>query len=157
MPGEQPSADASAGKLGRRGRRTLVAAMAVAALALGITGWRIADDHGRLGGIAVASFATERLRSYHSRLRLGHSGMISIFRNDGVLLTRQPAAPDTLGRSYVGTPLFDAAANTGSHGLFTTRFRSDGIQRRAAIRHVDGMPLLVSAGLAEDEILAPLA
>lgn len=289
MPGEQPSADASAGKLGRRGRRTLVAAMAVAALALGITGWRIADDHrfvqqiydlrltnisnavaegtrlalgtlddslktlaeiqsvqggeistdmlrllrestpgslelfvldptgrivatstdesvagvelggsethrwhldhpgeglyvsspllgfigagtgetlvrisrswrddhGRLGGIAVASFATERLRSYHSRLRLGDSGVISIFRNDGVLLTRQPAAPDTLGRSYVGTPLFDAAANTGSHGLFTTRFRSDGIQRRAAIRHVDGMPLLVSAGLAEDEILAP--
>jgi len=58
--------------------------------------WR--DDHGRLGGISVASFATERLRSYHSRLRLGDSGVISQ-RRDLDLPQRRCAAHTTACRA----------------------------------------------------------
>ena len=115
---------------------------------------RLSKPDGSFGGVVVGTLDLEYFQSLFANLSLGANGEVTLFRNDGTLIARKPFRLAAIGRDLSSAPLFQLypAARTG-HFEFTSR--TDGVPRRFTFGQVKNLPLVVSVGLAVDDIYAP--
>lgn len=109
---------------------------------------------GTLVGVAIASVNPEYLQSVFRAVRNGLHGTVSLFRRDGVLLTRLPQdGAEGIGVSMAGTELFRVHLPMSEGSVFheTT---PDGQDRITAYRATPIWPLVLSISRSEDEELA---
>lgn len=78
-------------------------------------------------------------------------GRIQLLRDDGIVMLREPAEDDAIGRDVAGRPLFRATAE-GDRGV--VRLTDDaGIERLVAFQRLAGYPLLITTGVLTDTVL----
>lgn len=107
---------------------------------------------GSFGGVVVASIDPFYFGRTFDELDIGHSGFISISRQDGSLLARKNMTSDIFGQNVFSSQLFQAAIqNKSGFGKFTTII--DGQSRLASYRSIPDIPLIIFAGFDEDEFM----
>ncbi|WP_175426372.1 response regulator [Azospirillum brasilense] len=109
---------------------------------------------GTLLGVAIASVNPEYLQSVFRAVRNGLHGMVSLYRRDGVLLTRLPQdGTEGIGTPMAGMDLFRVHLPTSEGGVFQET-APDGQERITAYRATPIWPLVLAVSRSEDEELA---
>ncbi|AWJ85222.1 hybrid sensor histidine kinase/response regulator [Azospirillum sp. TSH58] len=114
----------------------------------------IRSADGTLLGVAIASVNPEYLQGVFRAVRNGLHGMVSLYRRDGVLLTRLPQdGAEGIGAPMAGTDLFRVHLPTSEGGVFHET-APDGQARITAYRATPIWPLILAVSRSEDEELA---
>jgi PAS domain S-box-containing protein len=113
---------------------------------------RIDDASGAFGGIAVVAVDPAYFTDFYQRLALGTKGVVQLVRLDGVALARRHSGETSFGDDLRASLLLARAAET-ERGSFVSRGRVDGEARQQSYRVLADYGLVVSAGLALDELL----
>ena len=106
---------------------------------------------GRFAGMVTAAVPTSYFDHVLKDVAVGPSGSVVIRHIDKSLITRQPPVEGSAGTpgdqkvSAEFAALLDSGVGTG---LFHTRNTPDGFERSYAFRHVNGLPLVVTVGMA---------
>jgi diguanylate cyclase (GGDEF)-like protein/PAS domain S-box-containing protein len=85
---------------------------------------------------------------------LGRDGIASVLHRDGRLVVRADNGARHTARDLRATPLYAEQLPGGEQGVFDSRSPIDGVDRMIAYRALAGYPLVVSVGIARDELLA---
>lgn len=115
---------------------------------------RLAAPDGSFAGIVSGTLKLDFIRERLESAALGKHGVASLFRDDGVLLIQNIASNANIGADWSRAEVFKHAAEQGS-GTFSSERSMDRVPRLFAFRRVPGFPLLVSAGIAREDVLAP--
>ena len=114
----------------------------------------IRGTDGTLLGVAVASVNPEYLQSVFRTVRNGLHGTVSLYRRDGVLLTRLPQdGTEGIGTLMAGAELFRTHVPNAEGGVFPET-APDGHARITAYRVTPVWPLVLAISRSEDEELA---
>ncbi|MET0962486.1 MAG: EAL domain-containing protein [Noviherbaspirillum sp.] len=116
---------------------------------------RIDDPDGAFSGVVMVSVEPSYLATFNSQATLGQHGFLSVRGQDGKLFASKMG--HQLGDHpaiYATRPVFPHEPGSAVHG--GAGF-ADGHARIVAWHGVTGYPLVAVAGLAQDEVLEPLA
>ncbi|MBI1244928.1 MAG: PAS domain S-box protein [Alphaproteobacteria bacterium] len=116
---------------------------------------RFKDKFGNDAGFVAMTLDLGYFREFHGSLDVGKSGTIALWRDDGMLLTRQPADLDQIGRTYSG-PMLEGLRAGKSEDSVLVRSPIDGIERRLSWRRIANLPVVASVALASSDYRAPL-
>ncbi|MFL7900127.1 response regulator [Azospirillum argentinense] len=109
---------------------------------------------GTLLGVAIASVNPEYLQSVFRAVRNGLHGTVSLYRRDGLLLTRLPQdGGEGIGSLMAGTDLFRVHLPVSEGSVFHET-APDGQARITAYRATPIWPLVLAISRSEDEELA---
>jgi diguanylate cyclase (GGDEF)-like protein/PAS domain S-box-containing protein len=115
---------------------------------------RLADDQGRFQGIVVTAVRTDYFEQFFSKLDVGTNGAVALWSDDLLLVARWPRQDAQRGRKLAGTPIPQALAAGQTTGSFSRTTQIDRLPRLIAFRKVEGLPFVITVGLAEKEFLA---
>lgn len=115
---------------------------------------RINLPDGGFGGVVLATLKMEYFKAFYDRFDIGRSGAIFIALDNGVMLLRRPFEPQALGRNIAALPLFSRYLPRGPVGTAVITSGQDGVTRINSYRRLEQYPLVVSAALSRDEVLA---
>ncbi len=119
---------------------------------------RIDDADGRFAGIVFTGVSSEGLRKLFAGVDIGQHGAISLRSTNLRLVARQTrdtTGPAPIGSNKVSVELSDQLQRSPQAGSYIARTAIDGIERANAYTAVAPYPLIVIAGLATDDFLAP--
>jgi diguanylate cyclase (GGDEF)-like protein len=113
---------------------------------------RVSGQEGVPGLVVQALLNLEYLQSFYGSLDMGKDASISIIRADGIMIARRPFRAADIGKN-VSKALWP---NIGDRveGNYQITALTDGIKRIYGFRRLEHMPLVITAGLSEDAILA---
>ena len=119
---------------------------------------RVSKPDGSFDGVVVTSLDLSQLETFFSSLEIGHGGVVSLVRLDGVLLAR--GGPDGPmghfdGLSITASPLFDALRQSPAGSYWNSSASSarlDGISRLMFYRVVPELPIVAVVGLTKQSI-----
>lgn len=115
---------------------------------------RINLPDGSFGGVALATIDMNYFRLFYERFSIGKKGAIFIANGKGILLLRRPFDESLLGRDISKFPIFHDYLPKSPVGTAVVQSRVDGVTRINSYRRVEEYPLVVSAALSQDEVLA---
>lgn len=116
---------------------------------------RISRPDGSFAGVAAATIPLSYLRDFYAGLDLGPSGVVGLLRDSGALLMRHPFVETAADADASQSALFRAYLRRPAQGLLRDRSPVDGIERLYAYRHSERYPLVITAALSYDALLAP--
>jgi len=99
---------------------------------------RLDDDQGHFAGVVVANVDLEELNQFYRTVDVGAGSAVSLVRDDGTLLVRNPRAPEAVGRK------FSALSVAPAEPLSTVRNPIDGRADFIAVASVRNTPLRLS-------------
>lgn len=116
---------------------------------------RLSKPGGSFAGVISAAINPEHFSRVYDTIDVGKDGSIVLAGFDGVIRAAAGLKGSIIGNSIIGTIPFqrfrrEAAASYLGDG------KSDGIRRLQSYRVVEGYPLLVMVGVAEQEVFAAL-
>jgi signal transduction histidine kinase len=114
---------------------------------------RIEDEDGHFAGMISSGIETAFFTDFYNTLVLGRGGYIAADTGHQVML-RQPNPEKYVGISVKGGKVVAAAAKTPS-GTLTTTSPLDGIERIVSYRTLPRYGVVISVGMAIDDVLAP--
>ena len=114
---------------------------------------RVERPDGSLIAIIVATIETGSFQTYYDTFDMGSGGAILLANADGTLLVRRPFAEANVGRDLSQSSLFQNYLSKAPAGIALTRSSTDGVVRLNSYRRLTRYPLVVSAALAEEDIL----
>ena len=121
---------------------------------------KIRSKSGKVLGIALTGLHVEFFSDFYKAISGASDRTFSLFRDDGVLMSRYPVREDFLGRSFrQGSVIALGLTNHSDYGASFTRTPrvtepGDTRARITSPRRVPDYPLLVNSVLYEDEFLA---
>ncbi len=104
-------------------------------------------------GIVVAAVDPAYVQRLYRDINVGRAGGLTLMGEDGMLLVRRPPDESIVGRRFPDAVLYARLATTPA-GSFESTSPLDGLARLTSYRQVSGYPLIVTASLSKDEILA---
>jgi len=114
---------------------------------------RVSDDQGNFIGVVACGIHAIYFTNFYNSLVLGQGGVIAAASPDGLIL-RQPNPELYAGRSVQGGQIFGASQVKPS-GTIIGPSQFDGIERINTYRRLKDYDIVVVAGMALDEVLAP--
>jgi len=114
---------------------------------------RVSDDQGNFIGVVACGIHATYFTNFYNSLVLGQEGVIAAASPDGLIL-RQPNPELYVGRS-VQNAQFLSALKENPTGTVQGASPFDGIERINAYRKLKDFNIVVVAGMALDEVLAP--
>lgn len=115
---------------------------------------RISHPDGSFAGVVVGSLRLAYFRDRFAGLSIGERDAITIFRNDGVVLVRNPYSLADLDRELDMPKDFQQFV-FGREGTFVGQLTPDGINRLYTFDAIEGTPLVIDVALAVDDVLEP--
>ncbi|WP_256080987.1 GGDEF domain-containing protein [Massilia sp. YIM B04103] len=115
---------------------------------------RLNRPDGRFAGVALATIKIEYFSDFFRRFNIGRDGAILLALDNGIMLVRRPFNPKTLGRDISRLPLFHEYLPKAPVATVTFTSGQDGVTRINSYRKLRQYPLVVSAALSRDEVLA---
>ena len=106
-------------------------------------------------GVLVFSISPQYIAASLAVPELGSGDVISLFRSDGSYLSRNRQLDSVMGTSVPPERPF-LQSGSSVHGNYRATAPVDGIRRLYGWRRLDDLPLVVSVGLEEDALLAPV-
>lgn len=116
---------------------------------------RVTSDDGSFGGIVSGTVKLSYFRDNFEAINLGARSTITLLRDDGVMLTQNTADDSRIGADWRKAGVFEHLARQPA-GTFWSERSMDGTPRAYAYRRVANLPLVVSVGMAQAEVLGPL-
>lgn len=113
---------------------------------------RIQAADGSFLGVALASISTDYFQSFYDTLNVGNLGHIALYRGDGRLLVRRPFVVEHLQMDLAAA--FRQATEDRAKGRYHGPSIYDGVIRLAAWQQLEDLPLIMTVGRAEDDVLA---
>ncbi|HZS83324.1 MAG TPA: ATP-binding protein [Stellaceae bacterium] len=113
---------------------------------------RVDRPDGSFGGVVAGSFHVDYIRRLFESVERGRNGSISLFRTDGMMMSRAPFDAREIGRDRSAAVLFKYLRQAPS-GSFVVSAAVDGVRRLYTYRRVGEVPLVLSFGQATDTIL----
>ncbi|MCC7346252.1 MAG: response regulator [Variibacter sp.] len=114
---------------------------------------RINNRDGSFGGVVVVSLDSNYLSRFFETIDVGSRGSIALLSADGTVLSRAARGGGGTGESLAGGALMQMFEDTAA-GTYVGKSELDGIERLFTYRLVRGYPLIVTVGMATDEIFA---
>jgi len=115
---------------------------------------RITLPDGSFGGVVVLSLDPGYFTRFYSDLQLGQGGVSALTGLDGIARARRAGEQDDFGSDLSASRLYERLATGEAAGSYLGRSPIDGVQRLMQFRRLEGYPLVVTAGLALDDVLA---
>lgn len=116
---------------------------------------RISRPDGSFAGVAAATIPLSYLRDFYAGLDLGPDGVIALLRDSGALLMRYPFVESAADADASRSTLFRAYLARPAQGLLRDRSPVDAVERLYAYRHSERYPIVVTAALSYDALMAP--
>jgi diguanylate cyclase (GGDEF)-like protein len=107
--------------------------------------------HGEFAGVIVASLSASKLVAFYESVDLGPDGAISLTGLDGIIRASAGLHGNMVGRTMAGSELL-RRVRTSDSGTYVSPGIVDGITRLISYRLVEGFPLAVWVGRAENEV-----
>lgn len=115
---------------------------------------RISNPDGSFAGVVVGSLRMAYFRDRFAGVSIGEHDTITVFRNDGVVLLRDPYS--LAGQnSESDLPLDFQRYLIGRDAAFAGILSRDGVNRLYAFDAIDDTPLVIDVALAVDDFLEP--
>ncbi len=114
----------------------------------------IRDAAGAFAGYFGVSVSVRELGELFQSIDIGPGGVIGLIRDDGRMMLRRPYDEDILSRGLPAQAVLAAWERLGQRGRFDARFRTDGVERLAAIEALPRFGLIAYAGLPKNEVEA---
>jgi PAS domain S-box-containing protein len=115
---------------------------------------RLSDAQGQFDGVIVISIEPAYLTKLYSSIDVGPAGTIATIGMDGVIRARAAHGVASFGEAVPPDVVAkDFAWAEG--GIVRIKSPVDGVQRLQAFKRVHDYPLVVTVGLAVDDVLAP--
>jgi PAS domain S-box-containing protein len=115
---------------------------------------RFNHPDGSFAGVVVAMLDVAYFQRFYATFDIGAKGAILLALRDGTVLVRRPVDPPIIGHSLATAPLFKDYLSKSPAGVAEIKSSTDAVVRLYTYQLVEDYPLLVSAALARDEILA---
>ncbi|HEV2678355.1 MAG TPA: ATP-binding protein [Aliidongia sp.] len=112
----------------------------------------IAPD-GSFDGVFVISLDPQYLSRFYDSVDIGSKGAVALVGTDGIVRARAAAGGAGIGQAILGASLLKAYA-VAPAGTYQAVSAIDGIDRVYSYRGVRAYPLIVSVGIAEQEVMA---
>jgi len=111
------------------------------------------DDAGRFSGFTLISVLPSAFEQAYATLRANTSASFALIRSDGAVLARHPVAarPGIVLDETTGFGRLIRQSPEG--GRYTSVSRVDDLERRFAVRKLDGLPVFVSSSVETREIV----
>ncbi|MGY2050354.1 response regulator [Methylobacterium sp. JK268] len=113
---------------------------------------RLTAPDGRFMGLVLAAIDLGYFDRFYRSLNLGGQSAISLWRRDGMLLTREPPVPG-VGR-FFRIKAFDPARLEARAGFYEIDDSMDGLRRFVSTRSARDYPLVVNVTRTREEVLA---
>jgi len=104
-------------------------------------------------GVIVGSIDPEQLGAFIETAQLGEHGSLILRNADNILLVSRGTATPAIGKKINSSPL-DTGLAQSPYGIYWGGGVVDGINRLVAYRKSDILPLVFTAGLAEDRVFS---
>ena len=117
---------------------------------------RITRADGSFGGVVVLSVDPGNFTAFYGKADLGARGLLELTGLDGVVRGRKIGTENRFGMDARRLPWFRHQVTQAQGSFVDDGQEVDGVARLLAWRRMDGYPLLVAVGTAEDEALAVL-
>lgn len=114
---------------------------------------RISKPDGSFGGIVVGSIHLAYFQQLFSKFSLGARGSLTLFRDDGVVLMREPYKTALVGRVVRPSWLFDRLA-VSHDGEIQAKSSIDGEERLYHYSRIGQLPLVQDVALSIKDIYA---
>ena len=115
---------------------------------------RIDDAEGNLQGVAVVGFDAITFTDFYRNLGLGPHSILTVSGLDGRIVLRQPDPEQWAEINMPQGPLMDAVAAGRTRGILRAVSPLDGVERVLAFRVLSDFGVIVSAGIALDDVLS---
>ncbi len=115
---------------------------------------RLVDESGAFAGVVGGVVHMDYLRDLFGHLRLTDRSTLTLVRDDGTVMAQAPWEPGDIGRNLRGSRLL-CAAQGGAETAYDGVSPLDGVRRLHVFRRVDGLPLILIAGISPDAVDAP--
>ncbi len=109
---------------------------------------------GSFEGVVLATIDSDYLANFYKSIDVGKDGAIVLVGLDGIIRASAGFKGDVVGNSLKRSQLF-SKIKASDAGSFLTAGTQDTVKRFVSYRVVKGYPLIVYAGEAEREVLAP--
>ncbi|XHO07863.1 hypothetical protein ACEQUB_p01110 (plasmid) [Ralstonia syzygii] len=114
---------------------------------------RLNGPDGAFNGIVIGTLRLNYFRRLFDGVSLGEHAAITLVRTDGTLLMRRPYNERLIGSSLSGNPAFQMRKDAPA-GTFIATGAIDGMERLFSYRRIGDYPLILSVGLATEDIYA---
>ncbi|CAA7614594.1 putative Histidine kinase [Candidatus Terasakiella magnetica] len=114
----------------------------------------IIDENGEFLGIVAAVLRPRFFSNPLAQIAPSKVATATLFNTNGVVLARTPDEDSWLGRSFAEIGLFRKQIKDGRVGIWRSHGAGDGVDQVLAWRVDDKYPLVVTAGIAQAEVLA---
>lgn len=115
---------------------------------------RLEDRAGHFAGIVLATLDASYFENYYRELEVGPHGSIAMWSRDLELFSRAPKLAGKPGVRLSNDAIRSRLLAGREAGTFRSIGELDGEPRIFAFRAVEGLPFIVSVGLAEQDIFA---
>lgn len=115
---------------------------------------RINHANGSFAGIALASIKMSYFNQYYASFDIGKTGAILLALSNATLVVRRPYQETLIGRNIHNNPLFTELAKQHTLGTMINTSTIDDIERLSAYQRLERYPLVISAALSKQEVLA---
>lgn len=114
---------------------------------------RLSNADGSFAGVVVGTLRLSYLRDMFRKLKLGDKHALTLVREDGSLIIRDPYDERMVGRDLSASPVFQRIAASPS-GSFEDIARIDGVERMYVFQHVGDYPLRLTYGQSLESVYA---
>jgi len=117
---------------------------------------RIESAHGSFDGVIVATLDPTYLTRIYNSVNIGKHGFIRVIGLDGAVRATSGRTFSILGKDFSGADLLKKVSAASDGWFYTNSFLSDSVKRLIAYGSVTGYPLVITVGLATNEIFSRL-
>jgi diguanylate cyclase (GGDEF)-like protein len=116
---------------------------------------RLNAPDGSFAGIVSGTLKFDFLKHRLASIALGKNGNANLLRDDGVVLVQSTPGNRTVGADWSRATLFKLLRENATGTFSSDSGVADHVPRLYAYRRVANLPLVVIAGVARSEVLAP--
>ncbi|AHL35108.1 diguanylate cyclase [Pseudomonas brassicacearum] len=115
---------------------------------------RLNDQDGNFQGVLLAGIKMSYFDQFFKSFSLDEKGEMALALSDGTLLARRPFDEARIGRPLAEEHIFKHDSVTGTSDNAIIRSAVDGVVRLYGHQHLQAYPLVVTAAMSEESILA---
>ncbi len=114
---------------------------------------RLQGEDGTFAGVIIATVDPDALVKFFGTAQLGGQGSLSLRNSDLTILAAQGLSKGLVGEK-LSTPALESGLKKGNTGSYWGGTLLDGISRLVTFRRSESLPLVLVAGITENEIFA---
>ena len=116
---------------------------------------RLETHSGAFNGVVVVTLGIENFLALYGQINIGHSGVIGLTTQTGVLLVRHPFKNNYIGAIVSDSPLFKEYLKVQNAGIASSVSRFDKIERIYAFEKNRRYGLVTTVAVSKEEALSP--